>query len=121
MENVTSVLPYFQTFLAFCNICVMLWVFRNFLRKPHDTLDAKISDMKKQILSLELKLQEVERSLDLGNDGFREQRETNRVMQNCMLALIDFELSYCSHTNYTEDTTDLLEAKKILRDHLADK
>lgn len=119
--DITAVLPYFQTFLAFCNICVMLWIFKNFLNKPHDTLEAKVSDLKQEVLGIQVKLQEVERSLNMGNDGFREQRDTNRVMQNCMLALIDFELSYCSHTNYTEDTTDLIEAKKILREHLADK
>jgi hypothetical protein len=37
-----------------------------------------------------------------------------------MLALIDFELSYCIHTHY-EETEDLMKAKDKLRGHLASK
>ena len=68
----------------------------------------------------DVKLKEIETSLLQGNDRFREQDSTNEVMQTCMLALIDFELAYCIHTEY-RDTEDLIKAKEALRKHLAGK
>ena len=70
--------------------------------------------------ALEIEVKEIKASLLQGNDRFREQEDTNEVMQTCMLALIDFELAYCIHTNYG-DTEDLQNAKSILRKHLARK
>lgn len=110
---VQAVLPYLQTFLAFANICVIGYGFYKFLSKPHNTLESKVNEH-------DVKIKEIETSLKQGNDRFREQEDTNEVMQICMLALIDFELSYCSHTNYTY-TEDLIKAKDILRKHLASK
>ncbi|MBQ9302013.1 hypothetical protein [Butyrivibrio sp.] len=75
--------------------------------------------LEERIKVLEVKVEEHDRSLQSGRDEFREQRETNEVLLTCMLALVDFELSYCSHTNYDEDTTDLMKAKDTLRKHLA--
>lgn len=83
--------------------------------------DAPIKLLEDRIKMLEMKTEEHGRSLQSGRDEFRDQRETNEVMQTCMLALIDFELSYCSHTNYNEDTSDLMSAKDALRRHLARK
>lgn len=100
-----------QLALAFCNLCVMGYVFVKFINKPHNSLDERVK-------SIELEIREIKQSLLQGNDRFREQEDTNEVMQICMLALIDFELSYCSHTNY-EHTEDLIKAKNVLRDHLA--
>lgn len=68
----------------------------------------------------DIELREIKSSLLQGNDRFRSQDDTNEVMQMCMLALIDFELSYCSHTDY-EYTEDLIKAKDALRKHLASK
>ena len=48
----------------------------------------------------------------------QKQNDTNEVFINCMLAFIDFELSYCSHTDY-KYTEDLDKAKDTLRRHLA--
>jgi hypothetical protein len=83
------------------------------LRSRVDAHDVEISDIKM--------------ALKQGNDRFREQEkhdkmqeETNEVMQLCMLALIDFELSYCSHTDYSH-TEDLEKAKDVLRTHLTRK
>ncbi len=80
---------------------------------PFKTLAGKVEQHEDRI-------GKIESSLFLDNDRFREQDETNEVMQICMLALIDFELSYCSHTNY-EYTEDLIKAKDALRKHLASK
>lgn len=85
------------------------------------TVDAPHKLLEERVKVLEVKMEDHERSLQSGRDEFREQRETNEVMLTCMLALIDFELSYVSHTNYNEDITDLVNAKDVLRKHLAHK
>ncbi len=108
-----EIIPYFQLALTMMNIIVLLFAFYKFLNKPHDTLETKVNEH-------DFKIKEIESSLLKGNDRFREQERTNEVMQSCMLALIDFELSYCIHTNYS-DTGDLEKAKNKLRDHLSRK
>lgn len=110
---VTVILPYLQLILAAFNICVLMFAFYKFMNKPRTNLEEKVS-------ICELKIKEIEQSLYQGNDRFREQETTNEVMQSCMLALIDFELSFCIHSNYT-DTSDLEKAKDKLRGHLARK
>ena len=110
-----DMLPFLQVLLAGGNLLIMLYALLKFIKKPHDTIEQRI-------LALEVAIKEIQDSLKQGNDEFRAQKETNEVMQTCMLALIDFELSYCSHTNYNEDgVEDLQEAKKILRSHLGKK
>lgn len=74
----------------------------------------------KRLDALEVEVKEIKGSLLQGNDRFRDQADTNEVMQMVMLALLDFELSFCSHTNY-EHTEDLEQAKDMLRKHLARK
>lgn len=110
---VTVILPYLQLILAVFNICVLGFAFYKFMNKPRTNLEERVN-------VCELKIKEIEQSLYQGNDRFRDQETTNEVMQSCMLALIDFELSYCIHTSY-EDTEDLMKAKDKLRGHLARK
>ncbi len=110
---ITALLPFLQTFLAIGNLCIMLYALKTFLLKPHNTLEDRVTEH-------EVRIKEIEASLLQGNDRFREQETTNEVMQSCMLALIDFELAYCIHTNYG-DTEDLMRAKTELRKHLASK
>lgn len=82
--------------------------------------DAPIKELEARVTALEIEQKEFKQSLLQGNDRFRDNETTNEVMQSCMLALIDFELSYCIHTGYT-DTEDLMRAKTELRQHLARK
>lgn len=117
---ITDFLPLLQTILATCNILILLYGGYRFLNKPHDTLEAKHEELKKRVDEHDVKLKEHEDSLRLGNDQFRKQSELNEVFINCMLAFIDFELSYCSHTGY-EDTEDIDNAKRTLREYLAKK
>lgn len=109
--DILSVLPILQMLLTFMNICVLAFAFVKFLGKPRNTLEEKVQRH-------EIKIAEIEASLKQGNDRFRRQETTSEVMQTCMLALIDFELSYCIHTNYT-DTADLERAKVKLHEHLS--
>ena len=110
---VQILLPYFQLTLSVMNVCVLIFAFYKFLNKPRTNLEERVG-------MCEYKLRDMEESLHRGNDRFKEQENTNEVMQSCMLALIDFELSYCIHTNYA-DTTDLEKAKNKLHDHLSRK
>jgi len=118
--NTQSVLPLLQTILAFCNIAIIGYGLYKFLNKPHDTLEAKHEELKKRVEEHDVKLKEVEESLHLGNDRFRQQKDLDEVFINCMLAFIDFERAYCAHTGYDE-TEDLERARETLQRYLARK
>lgn len=109
--NITGILPYLQIILTTCNIIVFVTIFVRFVSKPHTTLENRVT-------ALEVKIKEIEDSLKQGNDRFRNEASTIEVIQICMLALIDFELSFCAHTEFTH-TEDLLKAKNLLQEHLA--
>lgn len=106
-----TALPWAQLALALFNICIIVFGFYKFLTKPHNTLEGRVT-------ALEVKQKEIEDSLKQGNDRFRTEASTIEVIQICLLALIDFELAYCVHTEY-KHTEDLLKAKNILQQHLA--
>ena len=116
--SVQTLLPILQMVLAFGNICVLGYALMNFLKRPHDTLETKVEELKKRVDTHDLKFKEVEDSLRQGNDKFRKQDELNEVFINCMLAFIDFEMAYCSATGF-KDTEDLESAKTTLRKYLA--
>ena len=111
--TVQTILPYLQLFMNIGTICVMVYTLVKFLGKPHTNLETRVT-------ACEIELKDIKQSLLQGNDRFREQETTNEVMQTCMLALIDFELSYCITTHY-DNTEDLTRAKDVLRKHLARK
>ena len=100
-------------FLQAANIIVILWAFKNFLAKPHDSLETRVT-------TLEVELKETKRSLNLGNDRFREQESTNEVLIHSVLALIEFEIQYCL-TEHKDMSKDLVKAKEDLHDYLARK
>ena len=104
-------LQFLQLILAAANILVLGYAFIKFLKKPKTALDERVSKLEREILG-------IKESLANGNDRFKAQSETNEVMQTCMLALIDFELSFCTHQSY-KHTEDLIKAKDALRKHLA--
>ena len=108
---ISEILPVLQLILTAGNVCILGYALLKFISKPHDNLETRVT-------SVENDVKEIKQSVRLGEDRFNDQEETNEVMQTCMLALIDFELSYCIHTKY-EDTTDLIKAKDTLRQHLA--
>lgn len=108
---IKEILPVFQLAVSICTLLGMFYAFKKFIDRPHDTLEERVS-------VLEVKQKETEQKLFQGNDRFRNQEDTNEVFINCMLAFIDFELSYCSHTDY-KYTEDLDKAKDTLRKHLA--
>lgn len=91
----------------------MLYTFKHFLNRPHDTLEGRV-------VALEVKVKEHDESLKQGNDNFRKQADFNEVFIRCMLAFVDFEIAYCQHTGYEYDE-DVEKARDILQRYLATK
>lgn len=108
-----TVLLILQIFLAFCNCCIMLFLFKGFLMRPHNTLEERLA-------KVEIKVEEVQDSLRQGNDKFRGQKRMNEVLVSCMLAFIDFEIAFCQSSGY-ENSIDLMKAKQTLQGYLASK
>lgn len=118
MTPTQTILPVLQMILSFGNICILAYALFKFLNRPHDTLEQRHNDLVKRVDEHDVKLKEHDESLHHGNDKFREQHDLNEVFINCMLAFIDFEMAYCSTTDYKE-TEDLDNAKTTLRKYLA--
>ena len=108
---ISNILPIFQLLVSICPLLGLFYAVKKFIDKPHETLETRIT-------ALEVQQKEIDQKLHQGNDRFKAQDDTNEVFINCMLAFIDFELSYCSHTDY-KYTEDLDKAKDTLRKHLA--
>ena len=106
--------------IQLATIITLIYTLYKFSRKPHDTLEKRHEDLEKRVDEHDVKFKEVEESLHQGNDKFRKQADLNEVFINCMLAFIDFEMAYCSATDY-RDTDDLKTAKSTLRKYLAGK
>lgn len=100
-------------FLQAANIIVILWAFKNFLSKPHNSLEARIT-------ALEIEMKDAKQSLHQGNDRFREQENTNEVLIHSVMALIEFEIQYCL-TEKKPMSDDLKKARDDLHSYLARK
>ena len=121
----SQVKDYLQIALQIINLLVLGYAGWRFLHKPTDTLAQKHEELKKRVDEhddkfkiIDAKFEDVQDSLNQGNDKFREQAEDNTVFRECMLAFIDFEIAYCIHTGY-EHNEDLIKAKSTLEKHLA--
>lgn len=102
-----------QLVLTLFNIIIILYGFYIFLTKPRTSLE-------KRVQALEVKLDEVEKSLLKGNDHFRSQDEALEVLIRSTLALIEFEVQYC----FTENkpiSDDLKKVKEDLHIYLSHK
>lgn len=104
--------------LQLAQVVALIYAGYKFTRKPHDTLESKHDALEKRVDEHDVKFKEIDNSLHQGNDRFRRQSDVNEVFINCMLAFIDFEMAYCSKTNYAE-IDDLITAKATLRKYLA--
>ena len=109
--NVSAILPVLQMILATGNICVLAYALFKFLNRPHDTLEDRVN-------AHDVEIREIKTSLLQGNDRFREQEDTNEVLIRSVLALIEFEISYCI-TEHKDPSKDLERAKEDLHNYLA--
>ena len=111
---------FLKILLQFANVVVLGYALYRFLNKPHDTLETKHEELKKRVDGHDLKFKEIETSLQRNDHKFDKQQDLNEVFIKCMLAFIDFEMAYCSATDY-KDTEDLKSAKATLRQYLAER
>lgn len=108
---VNAVLPVLQMILAAGNICIIGYGFYKFLGKPHSTLETRV-------VALETEIRNIKQSTRDGDKQIAVNAEGAAVLQRCLLALIEFEISFCLSSGY-KDIADLEEAKRMLHDYLA--
>lgn len=110
---VSAILPVLQMILAGGNIIIIAYGFYKFLGKPHSTLEARVT-------VLETEVRNIKQSTRDGDKQIAVNAEATAILQHCLLALIEFEISYCLASGY-KDTKDLEDAKKELHNYLAKK
>jgi hypothetical protein len=102
-----------QTFLAFCNICIILFGFYKFLGKPHSNLEERVK-------KLEYRMEKVEDSLKAGNKRFKGQNEGITIIIKSIIALIEWEFQYCAD-EHKLPSEPLRRAKEDLNEFLASR
>lgn len=115
--NILAIQPYIQTAVSLCTLIGLLYAFYKFRKKPTDDMAAELEAIKKKQGELELKLVEVERSLMLGNSNFQTLREVVEGITSGVLAIVDFEITYCARTGFDKegDLSDLKAAQNTIR------
>lgn len=113
MDKFQSALLVMQTMLAFFNICILSFAFFRFVKRPHDDINHRVTE-------LEIEIKEIKTSLLQGNDRFRDQESTNEVLIHSVLALIEFEIQYCL-VEHKEMSKGLEKAKEDLHNYLSKK
>jgi hypothetical protein len=99
--------------LSGANLCVLGYALFKFTKKPHDTLDQRVT-------SLEVEVKNIKESLNYGQDKFRKHDESIKVLLHSTLALIEFEIQYCL-IEHKEMSDSLKKAKEDLHNFLSEK
>lgn len=113
---IATIAPYSDFLLKILNIIVLFYAFYKFTKKPGE-------DMVARLAKLEARLDEQERSLNTNWEQTRKQQSMLEDIQMCILYLLDYEVAYCAYASKKEgegeiDTSDLDEARKIIRQRL---
>ena len=113
--TITDIQPWIQTAVSLCTLIGIGYAFYRFTRKPGE-------DMTERIVKLETKVADLEKSLDNNWEQTRKHNTMLDDIQLCILYLLDFEVVYCTHATSANgeeiDTTNLDEARKIIRQRL---
>lgn len=112
--NITVMTSIAQTLLTFGNLCIMVYAFSKFLSKPHDSLEERVD-------LLEIKIKEHDEILNANVDKYKEQKKTDSLIINSLVALIEFEVDYCMHHGDEKISPRLDKAKNDLQNYLAEK
>ena len=99
--------------LSGANLCVLGYALFKFTKKPHDTLDQRVT-------ALEVEVKNIKDSLNQGQDKFRAHDESIKVLIHSTLALIEFEIQYCL-IEHKEMSESLKKAKEDLHNFLSDR
>ena len=106
-----------KLFIQIAQVVALIYAGYKFTKKPHDSLEEKQSTLEKHVVEQDLKIKEMQKSLDASHEKHRQQDETNATFKSVMLAFVNFEIAYCRNTGY-KDNQDLLDAKKELSEYL---
>ena len=114
---VKTITEYSDLILKLANVLMLGFMFWKFTRKPQESLESRIEALEKKVDKLDsevnLRHKDFERQLRQGNDKFRSIEKFLEVLLTCSLALINFEVNYCT-TEHKEISGDLEEARKAL-------
>ena len=112
---IAAISPYADFLLKMFNIVVLLYAFYKFTKKPEEGITTRL-------IKLETRVDDMERSLNTNWDETRKTKTVVDDIQLCILYLLDFEVVYCTHASSVNgeeiDTTNLDEARKIIRQRL---
>lgn len=114
----TVFLPYLQTILAGCNICIIGYGLFKFLYRPHDNLADEVNKLRQEVIELKLEIKALKESMDISFEKHREQNHTNAVFKRVFMLLANFEVAYCQETGY-QNVEELKKAKSELEEYLA--
>lgn len=99
--------------ISVANLCVMMYGLYKFTKKPHDTLEQRVT-------TLEVEVTNIKTSLNQGQDKFRALDEAVKVLLHSSLALIEWEMQYCL-IEHKEMSESLKKAKDDLHNFLSDR
>lgn len=113
MTTLQTVISIIGLIISCGTLCTMMYGFFKFLSKPHDTLEQRVK-------ALENWQTETNARLKHGSDKFEAQDRTNEVILRSVLALIEFEMDYCT-SEHKPISRGLEKAKEDLHEYLASK
>lgn len=112
---ITVLLPWLQAGVSICTLIGLAYAFYKFTKKPEEGITTRL-------IKIEAKVDDIERSLNTNWDETRKTKTVLDDIQLCILYLLDFEVVYCTHASSVNgeeiDTTNLDEARKIIRQRL---
>lgn len=113
--TIQDILPWLQAGVSICTLIGLIYAFWRFTRKPNEDLAEKYA-------KLEVKVSNLEKAMDANWEQTRKHDTMLNDIQLCILYLLDFEVVYCTHASTVNgeeiDTTNLDEARKIIRQRL---
>ncbi len=100
-----------QLTLNLGSLVIMLYALIRFLKKPQESIEERIK-------ALEVEVDAIKASLRQDDKRFELQNDTNEIIINSLLALIEFEIQYCI-TEDKQPTKALEQAKEKLNAFLS--
>lgn len=100
-----------QLTLNLGSLVIMLYALIRFLKKPQESIEERIK-------TLEIEVDALKASLKQDDKRFEYQYDTNEIIINSLLALIEFEIQYCI-TEDKQPTKALEQAKDKLNAFLS--
>lgn len=98
--------------LDIAQLCAVLYALYRFTRKPHDSLDQRVTALETEVKNLkEAQAAEKEKRINI--------EKAVKMALHSVLALIEFEMQYCITNNF-EMSDGLKRAKEDLHEFLSE-